>query len=389
MAFKKAGEAKSGDSAKSTATKTTVVKKATAADKKEARHMVMDAVMQEAEKKYGVNVLYRGFPKRMEGDFDDLNGVPRIKTGIPSLDIDLGGGIPIGRYTEIQGGLSTYKSTICSHVIRNFQQTYEKDALYADAEGTMTDDYCEQLEIDPVHYIYNPSAGLEETTQIILDYMDADNECKLAIVDSIEALVPVLEYKTDMDESNPMLLKPRLLSEFFRKFQAKNNLLMRKGSMPFTLIGINQLREKPTAYGGEFAPGGRAKGFAASVVLKLRRGDFITEGTGDSKVIVGHTIKYNLEKNKTSVPQRVGEFDMYCDFNKNGIKKGFCDVYLSIILEAISFNLIERGGSYFSFAKDKSLKFQGKDKLIEYLRDNPGMIEELQTEITDLLNKTK
>ena len=140
----------------------------------------------------------------------------------------------------------------------------------------------------------------------------------------------------------------------------------------------------------EYAPGGRAKGFTASVILKLRRGDFITEGSGDNKVIVGHTIKYNVEKNKTAVPQRVGEFDMYCDDdNSAGIKSGYCDIYLSIIMEALSFDLIERSGAYFYLAKDSSKKFQGKDKLIDYLKSEPNTILELQNEIMDLLSKTK
>ena len=356
------------------------------------REKALNDLILNAEKKYGSNVLYKGFPKKLSGEeIDDLTGIPRISTTIPSLDIDLGGGIPIGRYTEIMGGLSTYKSTICSHIAREFQKKYNKSVLFSDAEGTMTEEYCEQLGLDPTKMIYNPNAGLEEATQLILDTMDADNDVKLAIVDSLEALVPMKEYAKEMDESKQMGMKPTLLGEFFRKFQAKNNYLARNGKMPFTLIAINQLREKIGAYGNpEYAPGGRAKGFTASVILKLRRGDFITEGSGDNKVIVGHTIKYNVEKNKTAVPQRVGEFDMYCDDdNSAGIKSGYCDIYLSIIMEALSFDLIERSGAYFYLAKDSSKKFQGKDKLIDYLKSEPNTILELQNEIMDLLSKTK
>lgn len=356
------------------------------------REKALNDLILNAEKKYGANVLYRGFPKKIGGEeLDDLTGIPRISTTIPSLDIDLGGGIPIGRYTEIMGGLSTYKSTICSHIAREFQNKYNKSVLFSDAEGTMTEEYCEQLGLDPTKMMYNPNAGLEEATQLILDTMDADNDVKLAIIDSLEALVPMKEYSKEMDESKQMGMKPTLMGEFFRKFQAKNNYLVRNGKMPFTLIAINQLREKIGAYGNpEYAPGGRAKGFTASIILKLRRGDFITEGSGDSKVIVGHTIKYNVEKNKTAVPQRVGEFDMYCDDNNSaGIKSGYCDIYLSIIMEALSCDLIERSGAYFYLAKDPSNKFQGKDNLINYLKSEPNIILELQNEIMDLLSKTK
>ena len=78
---------------------------------------------------------------------------------------------------------------------------------------------------------------------------------------------------------------------------------------------------------------------------------------------------------------------MYSEENSAGIKKGFCDVYMSIIVEAKSFGLIERAGSYFSLSSDPSVKFQGQDKLIDYLMDNPEIIEGMKDEILSIANK--
>ena len=347
-------------------------------------------------KKFGNNAVRTG-QQVVEEDYDEEGNIPRIPTGNVSLDIDLGGGIPIGRFTQISGGFSTTKSTQCWHIVANALKQGLVCAVF-DAEGTNTNkygdpdfDYLENFGITKEHYdsgqlIMIRPDSLEECTEICLK-LQRSGHVHLALIDSIAVLEPMKVLDSAMDETVQMGLKQKLLGEFFSKYQLANNRLVREGKDGFTLICINQLREKIGSYGDpEYEPGGRALGFTLSVNIRLRQGDLLKDT--ETKEIVGQVVKYKISKNKTGMRMISGEFDCYLDDNTLGVPKFHSDNVKSIIIEGVNYDFIQKGGAWYYLnrgTKDE-LKFQGLEKLVDYIRENPHWIDTIKEKVMTAIN---
>lgn len=329
-------------------------------------------------KKYGENTLTIGVPESMKvRDY--------IPTGSLSLDIDLGGGIPVGRFIEISGKESSTKTTQVCHIIANAQKLGHT-VIWADVEGTSDDAYFKRLGIDTDNMIYFKPDSTEEATEIILQFQRS-GEVTVGVIDSIAQMIPNKEADSGMDESVRMGIPQQLLGEFLRKWNANNNRLEREGKTPFTLIGINQLREKIGAYGDpEYAPGGNAKNFSASVVIRLRRGDWISEGKGDNKKIVGQITKYKISKNKLYKRMQDGEFNFYFAPNSADVKPLYNDNLQEIVVLGVEWGVIERRGAWFFY---NDTKYQGLESLVEELKNNSTAIADIKKQVLELSKKVK
>ena len=204
----------------------------------------LSKLVESLNKKFGTNAVSLGFPKTENGG---MKTIERIPTGSFSLDIALGGGLPLGRFIEISGAFSSTKTTQCLHIIANAQKRGLVCALL-DVEGTTDEKYVKSVGVDFDNLLYSRPDGMEEALQMLLD-MQKSGEVHLAVLDSIAAMSTNKEQDTSMEETVRMGIPQQLLGEYFRKYQANNNRLEREGKKPFTIIGINQVREKIGAYG--------------------------------------------------------------------------------------------------------------------------------------------
>ena len=79
-------------------------------------------------KKFGVNAV------RPASEVED-SVITRIPTGSVSLDIALGGGVPVGRLVQFAGVYSACKSAIAYHIAKNAQKFLGKKQIPARNES--------------------------------------------------------------------------------------------------------------------------------------------------------------------------------------------------------------------------------------------------------------
>src|SRR5947209_8051972 len=287
-----------------------------------------------------------------------------IPTGSLALDLALGiGGIPRGRVTEIFGPESAGKSTVALSVMAQAQKAGGM-AAYIDVEHAMDPGYAEAIGIKIEELLISqPDTG--EQALEICEALVRSNAVDVVVVDSVAALVPRAEIEGDMGDAH-VGLQARLMSQALRKL---TSAISRSRT---SVIFINQLREKVGIVFGnpEVTPGGRALKFYSSVRIDLRRVETLKQGT----TVVGSRVKAKIVKNKVAPPFSVAEFDIMVTGKSMGISREG-----DIIDLGVEGGIIRKLGAFFSYG-DIRLG-QGRENSKEFLRNNPDLTAEIESEI--------
>jgi recombination protein RecA len=218
-----------------------------------------------------------------------------LSTGVWAVDHHIlgAGGLPQGRIVEIFGAPSGGKGTLCSQIVAETQRKYTKNEIaYIDAECALDYTYASALGVDTDNLLVcQPECG-EDALQATIDIISTGT-VKLAVVDSVAALVPRAELDGSMADAH-MGLAARMMGQGLRKL---TNLVSRTGTC---LIFINQTRSNLGITFGNptTTPGGKALTFFSSVRLSIDRISMFKEGTEN----IGNVTKIKAVKNKTSKP---------------------------------------------------------------------------------------
>lgn len=326
---------------------------------KEFKNDGLESVLKDISKQYGEgSVMLLGEAPSMDIDV--------VSTGSLGLDFATGiGGYPLGRVVEIYGPESSGKTTLAIHAVAEAQKIGLKCA-YIDAENAFDREYAANLgvEVDKL-YFAQPDCGedcLEIATKLI-----SSGQIGVCVIDSVAALIPKAELEGAIGDAR-VGLQARLMSQALRKMVGiikKSNCLC---------IFINQLREKIGVMFGnpETTTGGNALKFYASMRLEVRKSSQIKDGDEAS----GNLTKVKIVKNKCAPPFRKAEFEI--EYGK-GINK-----FNEVIDKAIEFDIIHKSGSWFSYQETKL--GQGKNALIDLLKDNPELMEEIEARVVEQMN---
>ena len=323
-------------------------------DKKENLNK-LKSVISNIEKSYGKGSIM------MLGKKDIDSNIDVYSTGSLGLDIALGiGGVPKGRVIEVYGPESSGKTTLTLHIIAEAQKTGGTCA-FIDAEHALDPGYAKKLgvNIDEL-LISQPDTG--EQALEISDTLVKSEGIDLLVIDSVAALVPRAELEGEMGDSLPGL-QARLMSQALRKLTSS---ISKTNTM---VVFINQLRMKIGVMFGspEVTTGGNALKFYSSVRLDIRRIGAIK----DKDNIIGNQTRVKVVKNKMAPPFKMVEFDiMYGE----GISK-----IGEIIDLGVQAEIIDKSGAWYSY-KDEKIG-QGRENTKQFLKDNPEMLDEIESRI--------
>ncbi len=316
----------------------------------------LKTVISSIEKSYG-----KGSIMMLGKKDEDMGNVDVYSSGSLGLDIALGiGGLPKGRVVEVYGPESSGKTTLTLHVIAEAQKVGGTCA-FIDAEHALDPGYAKKLgvNIDEL-LISQPDTG--EQALEIADTLVKSEGIDLLVIDSVAALVPRAELEGEMGDSLPGL-QARLMSQALRKLTSS---ISKTNTM---VVFINQLRMKIGVMFGspETTTGGNALKFYSSVRLDIRRIGAIK----DKDNIIGNQTRVKVVKNKMAPPFKQVEFDiMYGE----GISK-----IGEIIDLGVQADIIDKSGAWYSY-KDEKIG-QGRENTKQFLKDNPALLEEIETRI--------
>ena len=327
------------------------------AEKKKA----LEAALQKIERDYGKGTIMR------LGDDIAIN-VEAIPTGSLTLDYALGiGGLPKGRIIEIYGPEASGKTTLALHAVASTQQG-GGTAAYIDVEHALEPAYARALGVNIDDLLLSqPDTG--EQALDVAESLVRSGAVDIVVIDSVAALIPRAELEGEVGDSVVGMLA-RLMSQAMRRLAgaiSRNNC---------TVIFINQLRQKiGVMYGNpETTPGGMALKYFASVRIDVRRIETLKVGNE----VVGSRTRCKIVKNKVSPPFKEAEFDiMYGE----GIAK-----LAELIDLGVKFEILDKAGAWYT-ADEK--RFQGKDAVKNYLKENPEYAAQLEAQIREKMEATR
>ena len=306
------------------------------------------------------------------------SGIEVSKQKTPSIGLNnaLKGGLAYGRQILIWGNKSAGKSSFCLQMIGEAQKE-GKICAWIDAEQSFDPEWAKKLGTDPEKLIYSQARTVNDMVDVATQLMSAGAD--IIVVDSISALLPAIYFEKDSSDLKQLENTKQIGAEARDMTNAVKMLNYANNQTKQTLlILISQQRNQIGAMYVSHAPtGGHAVKFFSSTIVKLWSSESENQAikdkiaTGDKLIEkkIGRSVTWNVDFNKTGPAFISGQYDFYFDGDNIGV-----DNIAEVLDVAEQLGKVEKGGAWYTVLGER---FQGRAKVIEWLRQNPEKAEEL------------
>ena len=300
-----------------------------------------------------------------------------IPTPSENVNAALGGGFARGKIIEIAGENSSGKTSLALETIGLDHQT-DPESIWGwlDTEGDFDAEYAKMKGVDLDRLIlWEVDDSGAESGLDTLEMLIRSNTLKGVVVNSVTGLVPKRELESEM-EKQEVALQARMMSKLMRKITAICN------RTKTSVIFINQWRTNVGVMFGDNneTTGGRAlKYFSTQRItlrkVKVQKEDGITEDEG---------IKINVKVTKNRcVYDNPYKTTSYTVIFGQGI-----DTVRELAQLALDTGVASGSGWIYVPNKENpmtwngtELKFQGKTRFLDFIREHPDFQEYLRNEI--------
>lgn len=316
-----------------------------------------------------------GFDVLVTGD-KVLPDIPRLSTGILSLDLALGGGWVANQWNEIVGVESASKTSLAYRTIAAAQQADPNFFTLFVAAEKFVPELAEAIGVDISRVWVFESKIMEEVFDLCV--RAAKNRVvDLLVIDSLPALVTLKEDEKDLRDG--ILVSPgaKIISTFFKQYaEASQRSLTDPDDRRLTSIMINQWRDhiggwSPTG-NPQITPGGKAKNYFFFTRVELARIEWLQTVKKDNTTRIGQTVRARTIKNKAYRPQQEAQYDFYFA-DGAGHHKGEFDIYQDVANVALGLELFDSPRYSFGGIKIATKK----EEIAEGLRAHPEVFRDL------------
>ncbi len=288
---------------------------------------------------------------------------------ITSLDIALGGGIPEGSSVLIAGSYGSGKTSLSLKYVEECHKVDPtKRIFFFDVEGRLRQELVDcykginKENFSVIKSNENKILTAEDYLNLLYSALTDYPHC-ICILDSVAALCPESEMATNIGDSVKMAGTASLMYKMFRK--TSQILSVTKA----TYIALTHMiaNPNPAAHGKRSITGGNAPQYQASIYLHVPYKKELTDSNNNT---IGHLMQVVVEKSAMGPPGR--DITIPIIYGE-GISKE-----LDVIDLCINAGLIEQKASWYVFQEQS---YQGKAKLLQYVKDNPQVYAEIDDKL--------